>query len=68
MTDPSQDRDLQALWQSQSPGDDAGSAMALDEIRQMAQRLEHKVSRRNRREYVASAPVCASSRRSQLPT
>jgi hypothetical protein len=60
MTDPSQDRDLQALWQSQSPGDDAGSAMALDEIRQMAQRLEHKVSRRNRREYVAAAVVVAA--------
>jgi len=59
MTDPSHDRDLQALWKSQSPGDDAGSAMALDEIRQMAQRLEHKAARRNRREYAAAAIVVA---------
>jgi len=57
MTGPLDDRDLQALWQSQSPH---GSAIALDEIRQMAQRLEHKVSRRNRREYVAAAVVVAA--------
>ena len=56
MTDPPQDRDLQALWQSQSPD---GNHVALDEIRQMAQRLEHKVARRNRREYVAAAIVVA---------
>jgi len=56
MTDPPNDRDLQALWQSQSPD---GSAIALDEIRQMAQRLEHKVARRNRREYVACGVVVA---------
>jgi hypothetical protein len=59
MTDSHDDRDLQALWQSQSPGEDAGSAIALGEIRQMAQRLEHKAARRNRREYVAAAIVVA---------
>jgi hypothetical protein len=56
MTGPQDDRDLQALWQSQSPD---GSAIALDDIRQIAQRLEHKVARRNRREYVAAAIVVA---------
>ena len=56
MTGPPDDRDLQALWQSQSPH---GSVIPLDEIRQMARRLEHKVSRRNRREYVAAAIVVA---------
>jgi glucan phosphoethanolaminetransferase (alkaline phosphatase superfamily) len=59
MTGPPDDRDLQALWQSQSPGEDAGSAIPLGEIRQMAQRLEHRVSRRNRREYTAAAVVVA---------
>jgi hypothetical protein len=44
--------DWQALWQSQSPKE---PAMSLDEIRARAQRLEHVVSRRNRREYLAAA-------------
>jgi hypothetical protein len=56
---PPDDRDLQALWQSQSPVGNDGSAIALDEIHQMAQRLEHKVARRNRREYLAAAFVVA---------
>jgi hypothetical protein len=56
MTDSLNDRDLQALWQSQSPD---GKAIALDEIRQMAQHLEHKAARRNRREFVAAAIVVA---------
>jgi uncharacterized membrane protein YhaH (DUF805 family) len=60
MTGPPTDRDFQALWQSQSAGEDAGSAIALDEIRKMSQRLEHKVGRRNRREYVAAAIVVAA--------
>jgi hypothetical protein len=59
MTGPPDDRDFQALWQSQPPGKDVGSAIALGEIRQMAQRLEHKVARRNRREYIAAAIVVA---------
>jgi len=59
MTTPPHDRDLQALWQSQPPGEDAGSAIALSEVRQMARRLEHRVARRNRREYVAAAVVVA---------
>ena len=56
MTDPQDDRDLQALWQSQPPD---GSAIALDLIRQMAEGFEHRVARRNRREYVAAAVVVA---------
>jgi hypothetical protein len=56
MTDPPQDRDLQALWQSQSSD---RSAITLDEIRQMAQRLEHRTSRRNRWEYLTAAFVVA---------
>lgn len=56
MTDNPQDRELQAVWQSQSPD---ANALALGEIRQMAQRLEQKDARRNRREYVAAAIVVA---------
>jgi hypothetical protein len=56
MTDPQDDRDLQALWQSQPPD---GSVIALDLIRQMAEGLEHRVARRNRREYLAAAVVVA---------
>ena len=56
MTDPIQDRDLQKLWQSQTP---SGPAISLDEIRQKAQRFERKVARRNLREYVAAAVVVA---------
>jgi hypothetical protein len=54
MTGPLLDRDLQALWQSQSSREDA---ISLDVIRQRAQHLERRVSRRNRREYVAAAVV-----------
>ena len=55
MTGPPDDRDLQALWQSQPPD----RSVAMDEIRQMAQRLEHKVAWRNRREYIGAAIVVA---------
>ena len=51
MTNQSRDEDLQALWQSQ-PRDEA--TMSIDQIRTMAQRLERRVTRRNRREYVAA--------------
>jgi hypothetical protein len=54
MTDPLPDRDLQALWQSQSPRE---NAISLDEIRERARHLERRVARRNRREYVAAAFV-----------
>ena len=54
MTDPQNDRDLQALWQSQPPD---GNTIALDLIHQMAEGLEHRINRRNRREYVAAAVV-----------
>ncbi|HUK32410.1 MAG TPA: hypothetical protein VLV86_00780 [Vicinamibacterales bacterium] len=57
MTGPPRDRDLQALWQSQPPD---GSAIALNLIREMAQGFEHRVARRNRREYVAAAIVVAA--------
>ena len=56
MTGPPNDRDLQALWQSQSPD---RSAITLNEIRQMAQRLEHRVAWRNGREYIVAAIVVA---------
>ena len=56
MTDPQDDRDLQALWQSQPPD---GSVIALNLIRQMAEDLDHRVARRNRREYIAAAVVVA---------
>ena len=54
MTDQSHERDLQALWQSQSRGEDT---ISLDEIRSRARRLERVVARRNLREYVAAAIV-----------
>ena len=56
MTDPIQDRDLQALWQSQPP---SGPAISLDEIRQKAQRFERRIARRNLREYVGAGFVVA---------
>jgi glucan phosphoethanolaminetransferase (alkaline phosphatase superfamily) len=60
MTSPPDDRDLQALWQSQPPGKDVGSAIALNLIREMAQGFEGRMSRRNRREYIAAAVVVAA--------
>jgi hypothetical protein len=51
MTDQSHERDLQALWQSQSRGE---ATISLDEIRSRARRLERIVARRNLREYVAA--------------
>jgi hypothetical protein len=59
MTDPQNDRELQALWQSQPPGKDVGSAIALNLIREMAQGFEGRITRRNRREYVVAAVVVA---------
>jgi hypothetical protein len=56
MTGPLDDRDLQALWQSQPPD---GNTIALNLIRQMAEGLEHRVARRNRREYIGAAIVVA---------
>ena len=56
MTEPQDDRDLRALWLSQ-PRD--GSTIALDLIRQMAEDLEYRVARRNRREYIAAAIAAA---------
>jgi hypothetical protein len=51
MTDPVNDGDLQALWQSQALDQ---KAMSLEEIRAKAKRLERIVARRNRREYVGA--------------
>lgn len=53
MTDPPEDRDLQALWQSQP----AHERISFDEIRLTAERLERRVARRNLREYVAAVIV-----------
>ena len=51
MTDQSRDDELQALWQSQPRGE---ATMSIDQIRTMARSLERRVTRRNRREYVAA--------------
>jgi len=59
MTDPQNDRDLQALWQSQSSGKDVGSGIALTLIRELAQGFEYRVTRRNRREYAGAAVAVA---------
>ena len=56
MSNPQDDRGLQALWQSQ-PAD--GNTIALDLIRQLAEGLERRVNRRNRREYAAAVLVVA---------
>jgi len=56
MSDQFRNDDVQALWQSQSPGD---AAISLEEIRTQARRLEERVARRNRREYIAAAIVVA---------
>jgi hypothetical protein len=55
MTSPPDDRELQALWQSQPPGKDVGSAIALNLIRELAQGFEYRIARRNRREYAGAA-------------
>jgi hypothetical protein len=57
MSSSSGDRNLQTLWQSQPS---SGRTMSLDEIRQHAARLEHRVARRNLREYVAAVLVVAA--------
>jgi hypothetical protein len=59
MTGPPHDRDLQALWQSQRPGKDVGSAIALNLIHELAEGFERRITRRNVREYVAAAVVVA---------
>jgi hypothetical protein len=56
MTDPSNDVDLQALWQSQALDQ---HAISLEEIRGKATRFERIVARRNLREYVAAVLVVA---------
>jgi hypothetical protein len=57
MTEAFEDRDLQALWQSQPRG---AQAISLEQIRESASRLERAVARRNRREYVAAVFVVAA--------
>ena len=53
MTDPFQ-KDPMALWQSQPRGD---RAISIEEVREGARRLERRVARRNRREYIAAVVV-----------
>lgn len=54
MTDSRPEDALQALWQSQPPRE---WAMSIEEVREKAQRLERRVARRNRREYIAGVVV-----------
>ena len=54
MTDSLQEDPLQALWQSQSRGE---RAMSIEHVREGARRLERRVARRNRREYIAAVVV-----------
>ena len=60
MTGSQDDRDLQAVWQSQPPGKDVGSAIALNLIRELAQGFEYRIARRNRREYAGAAVAVAA--------
>jgi hypothetical protein len=54
MTDSLQEDPLQTLWQSQSRGE---RAMSIEHVREGARRLERRVARRNRREYIAAVVV-----------
>jgi hypothetical protein len=54
MTDSRPEGTLQALWQSQPPSE---RAMSIEEVREKARRLERRVARRNRREYIAAVVV-----------
>src|SRR5713226_3212172 len=54
MTDSPPDGTLQALWQSQPSSE---RAMSIEEVREQARRLERRVARRNRREYIAAVVV-----------
>jgi hypothetical protein len=54
MTDSSPEGTLQALWQSQPAKE---RAMSIQEVREQARRLERRVARRNRREYIAAVVV-----------
>jgi hypothetical protein len=54
MTDSRPEGTLQALWQSQPPSE---RAMSIEEVREKARRLERRVVRRNRREYIAAVVV-----------
>jgi Flp pilus assembly protein TadB len=54
MTDSRQEDPLQALWQSQSRGE---PAISIEHVREGARRLERRVARRNRREYIAAVVV-----------
>jgi hypothetical protein len=56
MTDPLNDGDLQAVWQSQAL---SMNTISLEQIRGKATRLERIVARRNLREYVAAVVVVA---------
>jgi len=53
MTDSFQ-KDPMALWQSQPRGD---RAISIEEVREGARRLQRRVARRNRREYIAAVVV-----------
>jgi hypothetical protein len=54
MSDERVAADLQSLWQSQLAG---SGAISLDDLRQGSRRLQRRVGRRNRREYVAAVIV-----------
>jgi len=54
MAEPIDEGALQALWQSQSRGE---PAIAVEDVRAWARRLEQRVARRNRREYIAAVVV-----------
>jgi hypothetical protein len=54
MSESLEDRELQALWQSQARD---ASTISLEQLRERAQRHERVISRRNLREYVAAALV-----------
>jgi hypothetical protein len=54
MTDSRPEGTLQALWQSQPPSE---RAMSIEEVREKTRRLERRVVRRNRREYIAAVVV-----------
>ena len=49
--------DLKTVWQGQHP---EAIQMSIDEIRTKARNFEHKIRRRNLREYVAAAVVAAA--------
>jgi hypothetical protein len=54
MTDSHPESTLQALWQSQPPTE---RAMSIEEVQEKARRLERRIARRNRLEYIAAVVV-----------